>query len=166
VGYLAGLMWIYLAMAALLGYLLAYFWREAKFERQRSDFERTWLLRVREAEQQRDRRIAQLTTEVEEHRMQIPTLEKSLAERSMLIADLETDVTNWKDKVAPLEEKISLFTKEAKADGVELPATSEDVAKAERDREEAEKELKTLQSEFEQLRERHNEANAKANGYA
>lgn len=66
-----------------------------------------WQRRFADLQRERDRDVTTLNREVDEARQQIPTLEKSLGERSDLIAQLEDDLAEWREKLPPLQSRLA-----------------------------------------------------------
>lgn len=105
--YLVGKILLCLIVALLCGFVLGWLvWRSISQQRQRELADR-WEQRFGELERDRDTRIAKLRREAEDHREQIPTLEASLAERSDLIAQLESDLVAWREKAPAMEERLA-----------------------------------------------------------
>ncbi len=157
-GYLISVIGMCLAIALLLGGLLTYFWLRSSFRRMNASSEQSWLSRLRQTEQDRDSRIAKLTSEVDEHRHQVPTMERSLAERSDIINALESTIESHKVTIKTLEHKLKATIGGLETSNVDVKK----LTKLQGDLEISRYETGNLNRELEQLRTRHNEANARA----
>lgn len=147
--YLLSKIVLYLLGSFALGFVLAWLaWRAAWTRRER-DMTSRWERKLGDLQRERDTSMAKLRREVEDHRQQIPTLEKSLADRSDLIARLEADLGDWRGKLPDLEErlrerdaKVEELTAELSGEQQRVEARTRDLEAA-RDELEREREART-----------------------
>ncbi|MEM7082724.1 MAG: hypothetical protein AAF465_08320 [Pseudomonadota bacterium] len=156
--YLMVVMWVCLATAFLIGFILSYLWRRARYRKLTADNEQSWLSRLRQTEQDRDARIAKLTSEVDEQRQQIPTMERSLAERSDIINAHETKIDEQKQSIDALESKLH----ESLTAQIESEDQNGAIAQLRQTLEARDASLANAGRELEQLREKHNATNERA----
>ena len=90
-------------MAFLLGFGTAWLAWFVGTRRREDEVTVLWQRRFADLQRERDQAVTGLNRQLEDARQQIPTLEKSLAERSDLIARLENDLNEWRERLPPVQ---------------------------------------------------------------
>ena len=111
--YLISKILVCLTIAFAIGLALGWLLRRSIAIGNARSSDKHWSQRLRSAEQDREIAVAKLKSDVEEYRAQIPTLEQSLADRSDLIARLETENSELRDGAGPLRERLGAIEADA-----------------------------------------------------